>query len=160
MEIYVIQKSDSVWKNNSSNEILTFLSTKNNWGIPYYLNSGKPMLTNAYISVSHSHELCVIAHSNRPIGIDCELIRPIEETLIDKLKLDKINPILDWCKRESVIKLMDDKQYLFKKELNEFFFEEVSLNPKFCIVISSQHKLDSYEIIILDEKYESIPTQL
>ncbi len=156
MKIFVIQKHLSKWKNNSTRDLLTSLAHKNSWGLPIYLETGKPTLSNGFVSISHSNELLLIAYSTHAIGIDCELIRPLNQALIQKLNLDLNNPILDWCKRESLIKLLDDKQYLLKKELNEFFFEEITLNSKFCVVISSKYKINNYVLIYLDEDLNTI----
>lgn len=151
MIIYVIQKTNSLWKNNQSQIILEKLSKLYHWGTLKYSKSGKPLIDNGYISISHSKYLLVIAYHTSDIGIDCELIRLLSNSLIQKLHLDSYNPLLDWCKRESVIKLLDDKTYLLKKELNDIFFEEITFNPDFCIVVSSKSKIESYEIIYLDE---------
>lgn len=151
MKIFVIQNNTTKWKNNSSKELLFKLSQKFNLENPFYLESGKPVLHNGYISISHSNNYLIIAYSNKPIGIDCEIIRPIQKALIDKLNLDPINPIVDWCKRESVIKLMDDKSYLLKKELNEFYFKFISFNPNLCIIVASIHKIENYSLIHINE---------
>lgn len=151
MIMYVFQRSNSLWKNNQSQGVLEKLSKLYHWGTLKYSKTGKPFIDNGYVSVSHSKSLLVIAYHNNDIGIDCEFIRPISNSLIEKLHLDSINPLLDWCKRESVIKLLDDKTYLLKKELNDIFFEEITLNPDFCIVISSKSRIESYEIIYLDD---------
>jgi phosphopantetheinyl transferase len=98
----------------------------------------------------------IIGHHDQEIGIDCEYIRPLNTVLIQKLHLDQNNPILDWCKRESVIKLLDDKTYLLKKELNDIYFKEITLNPKFCIVLSSKQAIDTYDIVYLDENLDII----
>jgi len=156
MEIYAIYKLNSIWKNNSSKEILIKLSEMKQWGLPNYLETGKPTLSDAYISVTHSNDLLIIAYAKQEIGIDCEKIRPIQETLINKLQLDPINPILDWCKRESIIKLLDDKQYLLKKELNDYFFTEITLNSSYCIVVSSKSIINHYSVIHLNENLDII----
>jgi phosphopantetheinyl transferase len=156
MEIYVIYKSNSTWKNNSSKEVLLKLSEKYLWGNIEYLETGKPTVSNAYISVTHSNTLLIIAYANQEVGIDCEMIRPVQESLIKKLQLDINNPILDWCKRESIIKLLDDKQYLLKKELNNYFFKEISLNPNYCVVLSSKTNISNYTIIHLNENLDII----
>lgn len=156
MKIYIIQNTTSNWKNNSSKELLVKLSQKFNIENPFYLESGKPVLHNGYVSVSHSNKFLLVVYSNEPIGIDCEIIRPIQQTLIDKLNLDPINPILDWCKREAVIKLMDDKSYLLKKELNEFHFKSISFNPNLCIIIASKQEIIDYTTIHLDQNLEPI----
>ncbi|NTW90680.1 MAG: hypothetical protein HGA35_01890 [Erysipelotrichaceae bacterium] len=150
MKIYIIQNTTN-WKNNSSKELLFKLSQKFNLENPFHLESGKPVLHNGYVSISHSNNYLLIAYSNRPIGIDCEIIRPIQKALIDKLNLDPINPIIDWCKREAVIKLMDDKSYLLKKELNEFHFKSISFNPNLCIIVSSKNEIRDYTLIHLDQ---------
>ena len=156
MKLYIIQNLNSQWKNNSSKNIIIKLAHKFNLEIPQYKETGKPILNTGYISISHSNQFLVVIYSNQPIGIDCEIIRPIQQSLIDKLKLDKLNPILDWCKRESVIKLLDDKSYLLKKELNEYYFETVSFNPLLCIVLASNQPIPTIEIIHLDSELNFI----
>ena len=156
MKIFIIQNNTSNWKNNSSKELLFKLSQKYKLETPIYLESGKPILTNAYISVSHSNKYLLIAYSDNPIGIDCEIIRPIQQALIDKLNLDPINPIIDWCEREAVIKLMDDKSYLLKKELNEFYFESISFNPNLCIIVASKNEINQYSLTHLNQYLELI----
>lgn len=156
MKLYLIQNLNSIWKNNSSKEILNKLSYKFDLEIPNYLESGKPILKTGYISISHSNQFLAIIYSNQPIGIDCEIIRPIQTSLINKLSLDPNNPILDWCKRESIIKLLDDKSYLLKKELNEFYFEIISFNPLLCLVLASTKAISDIEIIHLDQELNLI----
>lgn len=151
MKLFIIENNHSDWKSKNSKEILKMVSNKYNLEFPSYLDSGKPLLKHGYISVSHSNKFLLIAYSNNPIGIDCEIIRPLQDTLINKLKLDPTNPILDWCKRESVIKLLDDKTYLLKKELNDFHFRTISFNPKLCIVCVSYKEINSIELIHLNQ---------
>lgn len=150
MKIFIIQNSTN-WKNNSSKELLVNLAQKYNLENPYYLESGKPVLHKGYISISHSNKYLLVVYSDQPIGIDCEVIRPIQQALINKLNLDPLNPIIDWCKRESVIKLMDDKAYLLKKELNEFQFKSITFNPNLCIIVASKYEISSYTLIYLDQ---------
>jgi len=150
MKLFIIQNIEANWKNNSSKQIVFDLAHKFNLEIPEYLESGKPVLNFGYISISHSNQFLVIIYSNQPIGIDCEIIRPIQQSLIDKLNLDPINPILDWCKRESIIKLLDDKSYLLKKELNDYYFKTIPFNPLLCIVLASTKPISDIQINTLD----------
>lgn len=156
MKIYVIQRSITLWKNNQSQSILIELAKLYHWGNLSYSISGKPIIDNGFISVSHSKDLLIIAHHINEIGIDCEYIRPISDSLIKKINLNPINPMLDWCKRESVIKLLDDKTFLLKKEFNNIYFEEIMLNPEFCIVLSSKIKISKLDVINLDENLNII----
>lgn len=156
MKIFVIQNYTTNWKNNSSKELLVKLSQKYHLEYPTYLDSGKPIIKHGFISISHSNNYLIIAYSENPIGIDCELIRPIQLSLINKLKLDPINPMIDWCKRESVIKLMDDKSYLLKKELNDFYFESISFNSNLCMIVASKQKIENYTLIHLNENLDII----
>lgn len=151
MEIYVIQHLNTFWKNNQSHSLIEKLSNQYDWGNLTYTISGKPIIDNGFISVSHSKDLLIIGHHTHEIGLDCEYIRPISDALINKLNLNPKNPILDWCKRESVIKLLDDKSYLIKKEFSNIYFKEITLNPEFCIVLSSKQLIDQLDIIYLDE---------
>ena len=156
MKIFIIQNEISNWKNNSSKELMVKLSQKYNLETPFYLDTGKPVLHNGYVSISHSNQFLLIIYSDKPVGIDCEIIRPIQKALIDKLNLDPINPIIDWCKREAVIKLMDDKSYLLKKELNEFYFQSISFNPSLCIMIASKNEINQYTLMHLDHHLNPI----
>lgn len=146
MIIYVIKNQNEIWKKHSSKQVLNALANTYHWGIPYYLDSGKPMLENGYISVSHSNEYMLFAYAHQPIGIDCEQIRPIQESLIDKLNLDKVNPIIDWCKREAIVKLLDDPSYMMKKDIDNFYFKEIILDPQYYIILVSNQKIDEIEV--------------
>lgn len=156
MKLFVLQNKQKPWKNNSSKEVLIPLCERYQLGTPYYHESGKPLLDKAYVSITHSNEYLLIAYDTHPIGIDCEQIRNIHDSLISKLNLDSNNPILDWCRREAVIKLCDDKSYLLKKELSTFYFKEVELNPNYCVVIASNQRINTIKIIKLDIKLDII----
>lgn len=151
MKLFVIQRINAYWRNNQSQAILEKLAVFNQWGQLKYSETGKPYIKNGYISVSHSNNLLVIGHYSNEIGLDCEYIRPLSNALIQKLQLDSNNPILDWCKREAIIKLLDDKTYVLKKELNDFHFIEVTLDSNFCIVLASKDLINTYDVIYLDE---------
>lgn len=151
MKLFVIQRINAYWRNNQSQAILEKLAILNQWGQLNYSETGKPFIENGYISVSHSNNLLVIAHHTIEIGLDCEYIRPLSNALIQKLQLDSINPLLDWCKREAIIKLLDDKTYVLKKELIDFHFTEITLDSNFCIVLASKYLVDTYDVIYLDE---------
>lgn len=151
MNIYAIKRINNPWKNNSSHEIVTKLGETNNWGKLYTLDSGKPMIENGYISVSHSQNLLVIAQGENEIGIDCEAIRSLHPALIKKLNLNSTNPILDWCTREALIKLLDDKHYLLKMDTTSFFIEEVLVDAAFCVVLASYQTIKPITIQYLDE---------
>ena len=68
------------------------------------------------------------------------------ESLINKLNLDKVNPIIDWCKREAIVKLLDDPSYMMKKDIDNFYFKEIILDPQYYIILVSNQKIDEIEV--------------
>lgn len=56
----------------------------------YFNQNGKPFVQNFKFNISHSHDMCVIAISNKNLGIDIEKIRKINhlEEKIHKLCVD------------------------------------------------------------------------
>ncbi len=146
MKIFINQNTQEHFRSNSSKALLEKLTKIYDWGSINYSPNGKPLCANGYLSVSHSLEYLVIAYSAQPIGIDLEQIRPLKDELIKKFDLDPINPILSWCQKEALIKLYDDKHYLFKNITYEHW-QTIEIAKGYCCVIVSNQPLPTYEII-------------
>lgn len=81
---------------------------------------GKWWCKECYFSISHSHEVVVVAISKNPIGVDCELVRKVNNKAIQKVLLDNekkgmenllneqknLELLMLWSKKESCFKLM------------------------------------------------------
>ena len=146
MKIFITQNTQEHFRNNSSKALLEKLTLLYGWGPIDYSPNGKPLCANGHLSVSHSLEYLVIAYSTQPIGIDLEKTRPLKDELIKKFDLDPTEPILSWCQKEALIKLYDDKHYLFKNITNEHW-QTIEIAKGYCCVIVSNQPLPTYEII-------------
>ena len=74
--------------------------------------NGKPFLlnNNNYISVAHTNNKTIIVASKRPIGIDMELIRDYDKSLLKYLNLPLMSNkrfFKEWTRREAYIKRND-----------------------------------------------------
>ena len=146
MQIHIFKKQTGNFKNNSSKPLLESLAQHNNWGEIRYTQGGKPLSTFGHLSVTHAHDILIIAHSVHPIGIDLEKYRPLQANLIKKLDLNPKWPILSWCQKEAMIKLYDDKTYLFKQIEQEHCLE-IDIHEHYCFVVVSNQAIPAYEII-------------
>lgn len=146
MKLFVYKNENDHFKNNSSKALLERLALQYNWGHLSYSVNGKPLCENGHLSVTHSHDILIIAHSITPIGIDLEKIRPLKAELIKKFDLDPSNPILAWCQKEALIKLYDDKHYLFKSITHEHW-QTIEIDAGYCCVVLSSEALDTIEIM-------------
>ena len=75
----------------------------------YKDKNGKPYLNNSkrHISVTHFDGWTLVATSNKPIGIDVERIRKIDDALWEYLNIKRSNRFSffkEWTKREAYIK--------------------------------------------------------
>jgi hypothetical protein len=145
MKLFVYRNENEPFKNNSSRVLLERLARQYDWGHLSYSKDGKPLCENGHLSVTHSHDILIIAHSTNPIGIDLEKIRPLKAELIKKFDLDPSNPILAWCQKEALIKLYDDKHYLFKTITHEHW-QTIDIAKGYCCVVLSREALDTIEI--------------
>ena len=120
----------------------------------YYLESGKPMVRGdkIYFSKSHSGEYVVFAVSDRPIGIDIELIREIDakvlEVVMNKCEIAYILENKElvnrrffeiWTKKEAYIKCYG--KYLKDMLLIDTNEHEYQIN----------YDYDGYIIVIYEE---------
>ncbi|PZE16643.1 hypothetical protein DNU06_12370 [Putridiphycobacter roseus] len=102
-----------------------------------YSKSGKPIIDNGYLSISHSHNCIAIAYSAQyELGLDIEpvsekinkvrhkFLHP-KETFIDLKNLTKA-----WCIKEAVYKLMDMDDVFF---MDNIYLDSVQ-NDQFAII--------------------------
>ena len=94
-----------------------------------YRESGKPIINNGYLSISHSHDCIAIAYSPLlEIGLDIE---PVSEK-IGRVKHkfshqeENFNSLTDltksWCIKEAVYKLLDLHDIIFMEDI---FVEDI-----------------------------------
>ena len=70
--------------------------------------NGKPVCDNGFFNVSHTDGLVVIALGDKPLGVDAEKIRPIDEKLKRYV-----------CSEEEYSKAMDDERFFTVWTLKE-----------------------------------------
>ena len=105
---------------------------------PYHVSfteTGKPYFRDSEIcfSISHSKEVCAVAVSDRPVGLDVQVIKDsYRPHLIDRTLTDREKETFDgdftrmWCRKEAVVKMTGDgiKHYPFRIETTEYSFWE------------------------------------
>ena len=64
---------------------------------------GKPICQEGYISLSHSGEYAVAVHSDRPIGVDIQQLRPLSPALTKRLGDE---PLTAFVKKEALAKAL------------------------------------------------------
>lgn len=128
------------FKAKSSKTYLEALVKDQAWGSLSYSKDGKPLVSKGYVSVTHARNHMVIAYdAQQAIGIDLEYPREISSSLIKRLSLDPTNPLLSWCKKEALIKLLDDKTVLFKPlDPNSVFTQLEQANGAILICASTK----------------------
>lgn len=102
----------------------------------YYEDSGKPCVKGAFVSISHSGDLCVCAVSDRPVGIDTEktdgrydkAVRLFNKREREYALKSPENFFIIWTKKEAALKITGegikgiqsvdtfDGSYLFETE--------------------------------------------
>lgn len=101
-----------LWQSFSQNEYIS------------YFDSGKPKLSNAHISISHSQQIVAIAFSpTKNVGLDIEQESPIIEKIKGKYlhenedfsSLGELTKI--WTIKEAIYKLVDSKRLFFKEHI-------------------------------------------
>ena len=100
----------------------------------HYDQSGKPHLSDKkFISISHSHQFATLIISNKPVGIDIELLKPktlkIAQRFMDILHLENLSETetikkatIIWGIKETVFKIKNEKGISFPDHIfeNEF----------------------------------------
>lgn len=138
------------FKAQSSKAYLVFLAQKHHWGRVSYTPSGKPMVSLGYVSISHTHQQLIIAYErNQSIGIDLEYPRLISSNLIQRLNLDPHDPLLSWCKKEALIKLLDDPSKLFDPLDKRISFKRIPQENKAYLMVASHSLIHDYQEIFI-----------
>lgn len=154
MHLYVLLKQHGRWYNGSSEIIVKRLCELIELDDKLVYIEGKPSFvdSNFSISVSHSDHLMVIVIADQNIGIDLEKDKDLKPELIERLKLDPDDPLLDWCKREAAIKLYNDKSYLYRPTPDTTFFKRVEVYDAYTCVIAGTKALSEPKIFHLKEE--------
>ncbi len=147
MQIYLYENKENDFKHKSSKPILLNLAKENLWGQVSYSSTGKPLIENGFVSVSHTRNLLLIAYETFPIGIDCEFPREISNHLIDRLSLNPDHPLITWCSLEAWIKLDDKPQHLTHNLPSNVIFKEINLGNQSTCIIASREKIETINII-------------
>ena len=109
---------------------------------------GKWLCDKCYFSISHSHDLVVVAISKKPIGVDCELLEKPKDGVIERVLTtrEKKNLSSDgdfkklltvWSKKESIFKKCGEGSfYPSKIDTTKYQLAEktVAVNDKEYIV--------------------------
>ena len=153
MHLYVLVKENGHWSNGSSEVMVRRLCDLIEFKDKLVYLDGKPAFidSNYDLSVSHSDKLMVIAIAQQAIGIDLEKNKDLKPELIDRLKLSDSNPLTDWCLREAVIKLYNDKTYLYKEVPENTDHRIIDVFDGYTCVIASPQKIPDIKIIHLNE---------
>ena len=86
---------------------------KNKYVGEYYLGEhGKPLSKNICFNISHSHGVIIFASSNKDIGVDIEMIKEVEDKLVDYVTTDEEKEYASslekffevWTLKESLLK--------------------------------------------------------
>ena len=156
------------YKNNE------LLFSKTIYGKPYLLN-------NRYIffNISHSGKWVICSIHQFPLGIDIELIKPIDFSIAKRYfsldeysDLERINKVSDkisyfyslWTMKESYLKLLgtglttplnsftikcNKNKFYLKKMENKFYFKQYSIDEKYKISICSCVDYFSQQVCIM-----------
>ena len=86
---------------------------KNKYIGDYYLNEhGKPLSNDKCFNISHSHDYIALVIDTVPVGIDIEMIRPVEEDLKNYISNEEENKYIHddasffeiWTNKEALVK--------------------------------------------------------
>ncbi|HON18005.1 MAG TPA: 4'-phosphopantetheinyl transferase superfamily protein [Salinivirgaceae bacterium] len=90
-----------------------------------YLPSGKPVLSNQFISISHSFEMVGVMVSKKLCALDIEKVTPrilkvahrafSDQELIYAQSSEQLT--VYWCCKETIFKLFDDENVDFKRDI-------------------------------------------
>lgn len=133
MKLFYTQHVDQLINHSQSSAFLADLAKQHNWGPVSYSEAGKPLVKHGFVSISHSNHHLVCAHAEYEIGVDMEVIRPVSQKLIERLSLNKQNPLLDWCQREAYFKLSADHDSILKPIPSHIHTHH--LQHKECIIV-------------------------
>ncbi len=146
MKLFYTRHVDQLIHHTQSSAFLVGLATQHDWGAVSYSEAGKPFVERGFVSISHSTHHLVCAHAECEIGVDMEVIRPVSQKLIERLDLNKLNPLLDWCQREAYFKLSADHDSILKPIPHHIHTHHLQHNECLIVVVSTD-QIDSIEFI-------------
>lgn len=111
-------------------------------------NNGEPFINDSeyYISISHSRHLVICAVSLRPIGIDIEWKREINQKcypFINRLygHIMPVHNVNDWVKLEAMVKLLKLKlinAYQSEIDISSVYFKEINIDDEYACAICNK----------------------
>ena len=155
MILYVITKQNGAWPNGSSEYVARRVCGLIGLEDHFRYVDGRPLLIDSpyHLSVSHSGNAMVVAIANQPLGIDVEMHRSIEPGVIERLKLNAKDPLLDWCSREAAIKLHQDPNRLLSSDHPDTLFTAVDLSDKSTCVVATREPIPTPTVYYLHENH-------
>ena len=112
-------------QNISARLILNILSNKKTY-INYNVNGAPSCVNYNYISISHSHNYCIVITSNQPTGVDIQYqksnIQKLSKRFINSDELihnyQSTNELhFIWCAKEAIYKTLNGAVCSFKKNI-------------------------------------------
>ena len=131
------------------------------FGIPidiYYRATGKPLINNGHISISHSRNTVIIGYSqNHYLGIDIEYYNPkifriqnkfLNDQEVEEFDVKDISILtLIWSIKEAIYKMEDIPGLLFKEHI---IVTEIDGKGKVQVIKNGLQHHYSFEYMILD----------
>lgn len=114
----------------------------NKFGKPYFVDIP------VFFNISHSENFCIVALSNKPIGIDIQILsspnKKIEDRYFDKrskrrmkFSTNKTKAFTEgWTTHESTLKLFSNLRFKTPNVKTKFFFIKDSQNKKYVVAVS------------------------
>ena len=121
-------------------------------------SSGKWVSDSFYFSLAHSEEFVAVAISNRPIGLDLQVIKPLSTGLKEKIlckeeiavyndfsmQAQELFLLKCWCKKEAMLKQKGESALAPKSRntLGACFFEKelAILNKEYYLCVLTEQK--------------------
>ena len=135
-----------------------------------YGKHGKPEIEGIYFNLSHSHDMVVLAVSNRPIGCDIEKVGKIRDGIAKHYFTDNEVRYLEqydgdkkreefyhlWTMKESYMKMTGEGSSL---SLKSFEFEirdnvKVYRDGNLCDCYIKEYEIPGYKLTVCSEEYD------
>lgn len=119
-----------------------------------FTESGKPHFKNSFIlfSLSHSHDICAIAISDAPVGVDVEIVKSsYNPYLIERSLCENEKAVFDgdftrlWSRKEAVAKMTGEGITGYPNYIDttryEFYEEQIEFaGQKYWLVVTARKK--------------------
>ena len=135
---------------------------KNKYVGKYYIREdGKPVSDSCYFSVSHSFGLTMIVIDDKPVGIDVEKIREVDDKMIDYVSSKEEKEYINnsetffevWTSKESLLKCLGIGIRTKLKEINSLPIDGFKTydGRTYC---NRSVRYEDYVVSIIDENHE------